>query len=343
MTKIEIDEFLKLSEKHPVIDVRSPVEFEKGHIPNAINIPLFTNSEREQIGKKYKESGNEKATLLGLEMVGPKLTVYINKLKKVTKQKKVLLHCWRGGKRSESMAWLFSQVGYEILVLDGGYKRFRNFVLSSFCRKAKIIVLGGMTGSRKSEILRKIEEKGHQILDLELLANHKGSAFGSIGKEEQPTVEYFENLLFEKWQKFDFSKPIWFEDESATIGKARIPNELYKQMRNSPVLKISVPIEKRIDKLIEEYADFDKKIILSSILKIEKRLGGLNTKRAIEALEKNDFYTLVNLVLNYYDKAYNFGLSQRNTDTMFSLKLIDEKIEKNVEIVLDFAKEKMYL
>ena len=114
-------------------------------------------------------------------------------------------------------------------------------------------------------------------------------------------------------------------------------------MRNSPVLKISLPIEKRIDKLIEEYADFDKKIILSSILKIEKRLGGLNTKRAIEALEKNDFYTLVNLVLNYYDKAYNFGLSQRNTDTMFSLKLIDEKIEKNVEIVLDFAKEKMYL
>ncbi|HEU4717669.1 MAG TPA: tRNA 2-selenouridine(34) synthase MnmH, partial [Bacteroidia bacterium] len=213
-TRLSIENFLLESTGIPVADVRSPAEFAGGHIPGAFNIPLFTNEERAAVGTIYKQQGNEAAVLKGLEFVGPKMTAFILKARENAPGKKIAVHCWRGGMRSASMAWLFETAGMEVLLLSGGYKAYRNFVLSNTGRKFDLRVVGGETGSGKTDILHELARKGEQVLDLEGLARHKGSSYGAIGQDPQPTVEQFENDFVHALTKLDPSRPVWIEDES---------------------------------------------------------------------------------------------------------------------------------
>ncbi|MEA3445065.1 MAG: tRNA 2-selenouridine(34) synthase MnmH, partial [Bacteroidota bacterium] len=266
---ISCDDFLNLQQKKiPVIDVRTPSEFANGHIPGAFNIPLFSDEERAIVGIKYKQENKEAAVLQGLEFVGPKLSAYVKLLHRITQKKEVLLYCWRGGQRSRSMAWLFELAGYKIKLLEGGYKAYRNLLLQSFSRPASLIILGGMTGSGKSEILTSIKNLGYQVIDLEKLANHKGSAFGAIGQQEQPPPQQFENDLFKVWSSLDLSKPIWLEDESVSIGRVSIPRPLFIQMRNSKVIKIEVDKKVRVVRLVKEYVGIDSEELKVSVHKI---------------------------------------------------------------------------
>lgn len=337
---VSCGEFLQLQQKSiPVVDVRTPTEFELGHIPYAFNIPLFSDEERIVVGTKYKQENKEAAILQGLDFVGPKMSGFIKSLQQITTKKEVLVHCWRGGQRSRSMAWLFGLGGFTVTILDGGYKAYRNFMLETFSRPAKLVILGGMTGSGKSDILKNIYALGHQVVDLELLAHHKGSAFGAIGQETQPTPQQFENNLFEVWRNLDLSSPIWLEDESASIGKTSIPRPLFQQIRNSKVIKIEVDKDIRIGRLVNEYAVFGKDVLKSAVQKIEKRLGNLAMVESLEAIDTGDFKNAVGHILSYYDKAYTKGLSKREQATVFPLAINSSVAQEAAEKIIRFARD----
>lgn len=310
--QLNIHQFNTLySANNNLIDVRSPKEFEQGHIPGAINIPLFNNEERAIVGTLYKQQGRQQAILKGLEIVGPKMASIVESAQNIAKNNVVFVYCWRGGMRSGSVAWLLETYGLKVYLLKGGYKTFRKAVLDSFAQQLKYIILGGKTGSGKTLILQKLKEKGEQIIDLEGIAHHKGSAFGALGEKAAPSQEQFENKIYAEILQLDPSKHIWLEDESRLIGNKVIPDGLWQQMTNAKVIHINLPFNDRLEYLVKEYGKYSVEQLKESILKITKRLGPEQTKISLEALDKNDLRTACQMCLTYYDKTYSHGLSKR--------------------------------
>lgn len=337
--KIGVLDFYKLSKEIPIVDVRSPKEFELGHIPGAYNIPIFTNDERAIVGTTYKQAGRDPAVLTGLEIVGKKLRPFADTARKLSKNNKLLVHCWRGGMRSSSMAWLFETVGIKTYVLEGGYKAFRKFGKSQLANSKNLVILGGLTGSGKTETLLEIKKQGEQVVDLEGLAHHKGSAFGALGQEPQPTNEQFENDLIYEWLSLDISKPVWLEDESHSVGANWIPNELFNLMRSSNVIKMEIDKEERIKRLVKEYAGFDTKFLEDCVLKIQKKLGGQNAKAALESLKNGELGRVADITLKYYDKSYSFGLESRGENSVYPVHLGTDNPERNAKVLIEFARK----
>ncbi|RYE06659.1 MAG: tRNA 2-selenouridine(34) synthase MnmH, partial [Sphingobacteriaceae bacterium] len=230
--QISIDEFTLLKEV-PLADVRTPAEFAQGHVPGAFNLPLFDNEERVKVGTTYKQQSREEAILLGFDLTGNKWSGFIKDALKVSPQKKIAVHCWRGGMRSGAMAWALNLYGFEVYVIKGGYKNFRRWVLQQFENRYQLCVLGGMTGSGKTKILHQLKNLGEQVIDLEDLAQHQGSSYGTLGKLIQPTQEQFENNFALQLSTLNKNCRIWVEDESLTIGQRVIPNPFWHQMRNA--------------------------------------------------------------------------------------------------------------
>ena len=341
-TKLTITEFIDKFKTVPAVDVRSPAEFQTGHIPGAVNIPIFTNDERAVVGTAYKHKGREPAVFRGLEIVGTKLRDFAQKARSIAEDNELLVYCWRGGMRSASMAWLFETIGIQCYVLIDGYKSYRKYGKKQLTKGEQLIILGGYTGSGKTAILHELAKQGEQVLDLEKLANHKGSAFGSLGQKEQPPNEHFENLLIREWLTFDLSQPIWMEDESKSIGANWIPQELYDRMRKVVVLKIELDKQTRIERLMKEYAVYEAKHLEHCILKISKRLGGQNTKQALESLKNGNLEDVADLALTYYDKSYHFGLDKREKNTIYPVNLETDNPKKNAGILIDFARENVF-
>lgn len=309
-------DFLTNPAKIPIIDVRSPGEFAQGHIVGAINMPLFTDEERAIVGTLYKKHGKEIAFLRGLDLVGPKLSHFVKTVLRLSPTRKVRIHCWRGGMRSESMAMLLKYSGFDAQILQGGYKAYRQFVITTFAEPLQIRVLGGKTGSGKTEMLYHLQALGEQIIDLEGFANHKGSAFGHILQAPQPTVEQFENNIFHFLQTLDAQKTIWVEAESRNIGMAVIPDGLWKQMQVAALYLVEVPENVRIIRLIQEYSQADKGDLLACLESISKRLGGMETKLAQTAFENGDVEAATKIALFYYDKTYNYSQNRRTPSRM---------------------------
>lgn len=334
--KLKIADFIELSSKLPVLDVRTPSEFEQGHIPGAHNLPLFSDDERAEIGTLYTQKSRDASIKRGLEIVGPKMRDFVDEAEKIISDHKVLVHCWRGGMRSESMAWLLGFSGFSPQTLEGGYKAFRNYVLDIFKKPWPIIILGGMTGSGKTEVLHHLKAMGEQVIDLEGLANHKGSAFGALGEDPQPTNEHFENELAMKLHDLDENRPIWLEDESIHIGKNILPKELHQQMRSALVIEMKVPLDERVKHLVNVYSQFPVEGLMASVEKIKRRLGGLRTKQVLQALQEKDFASVAKMALSYYDKTYTYGLNQRATETVYPLPLTSIDHEDNAGKILDY-------
>jgi tRNA 2-selenouridine synthase len=337
--KLHIEEFLKRSKDALVIDVRSPGEYHHAHIPGAINVPLFTDEERKVVGTAYKQVSRKEAIKIGLDYFGPKMKGIVEQVEELIGNKQnaiskgdncqlpldncLFIHCWRGGMRSGAIAWLLNLYGFKVNTLAGGYKAYRNYVFQTFEQPFPLKILGGFTGSGKTELLKQLEKEGEVIIDLETIASHKGSAFGNINMPEQPSQEMFENILAEElWKKSlpidqqdspltTHNSLIWLEDESQRIGHVNIPAAFWKTMRNSPVFFLEVPFEQRLDHITEEYCHFDKERLLNAIERISKRLGGLNTNLAKEALEQDNFKECFCILLKYYDKHYLKGLHNR--------------------------------
>lgn len=335
---LTVDDFLEKAQTLPVIDVRSPAEYNHAHVPGAVNIPLFDNTERAQVGTKYKQAGKDLAVVLGLELVGPKLADFVRQSKKLNpQQKEVLVHCWRGGMRSGSFAWLLDTAGLTASTLVGGYKAYRNTVLAAFAEPRPILILGGKTGSGKTDILKELAQRGEQVIDLEGLANHKGSSYGAIGQLPQPSTEQFENSLFNTWRQLDPARRIWLEDESRSIGSCFIPMPLWHQMRQAPVAFIDLPKEGRIHRLVREYVGIDQSLLVEATERIRKRLGGKVTQDALDALGRHDYATVANLTLDYYDKAYMHGLSQRDLLRISSLDIQEDNPAQTAQRLIEWA------
>jgi tRNA 2-selenouridine synthase len=338
INRISSPEFLDLARVLPVIDVRSEKEYLQGHIPEAFNLPLFNNEERAVVGTLYKNSGREVSVLKGLELAGPKLGDFVKQLHKITDQKKILVHCWRGGLRSENMAWLFQVAGYEVSVLEGGYKAYRRFIRDRLSQPANIIVLGGLTGSGKTELLHLLGKMGEQVLDLEKLARHKGSVFGGLGQPDQPTNEQFENNIFTAWNNIDPGSRLWIEDESRMIGNVSIPDLLFAQMNRAVMVKIETEREQRIRRLVDEYSKVEKDNLKAAIVKISEKLGGTNTKTALEAIDSGEFGTVASLALAYYDKTYTHSVLKRESQKILSVSLENNDPLINAELILETGK-----
>ena len=321
---LDVDEFLSASVNVPLLDVRSPAEFLRGHISGAINLPLFSNEERAEVGIAYKKEGRRTAVMKGLELVGPKMAVLAEEAAKLASEGRLLVYCWRGGMRSASMAWLFQTAGIASHTLKGGYRAYRRHLKKTLSHPVPLIIIGGMTGSGKTETLQKLNELGRQVIDLEELSKHRGSAFGALGRDRQPTTEQFENDLYRVWNNFDHEKDIFIEDESKSIGSVHIPDELYRSMKTAPVIALELPLELRLERLVREYSVFPHSGIEAAILRIRKKLGGLKTQQALDALRLSDYRTVARIALEYYDKAYRYGLSVRESSSVTRLPLKED-------------------
>jgi tRNA 2-selenouridine synthase len=379
--KLDIESFLRLAAYHHVIDVRSPAEYKLAHIPGAFNLPIFNDEERSVVGNTYKKESREKAIKVGLKYFGPRMVNIIEEMEQLVKltavpsnekdgmqERALLVHCWRGGMRSAGVAWLLNLYGFEVYTLVGGYKSFRQWTHRQFAKAIQLKIIGGYTGSGKTEILHALAQRGQATIDLEGLGNHKGSSFGSIGMPPQPSQEMFENLLAVnlvmltktnsatagevQLSGHSFANPvatnstiksdgsqstesrnhhnfnsqtnssvtttvsnpvIWLEDESQRIGNLNIPQALWEQMRKAPIYFFNISFEERLNHIVKGYGKGDKEQIVSAILRIKKRLGGLETKTAINFIVEDDLKECFRLLLTYYDKYYLKSLHTRET------------------------------
>ncbi|MGN6402710.1 MAG: tRNA 2-selenouridine(34) synthase MnmH [Flavisolibacter sp.] len=357
--RIHIEEFLSLSKKHLLLDVRSPSEYVHAHIPGAVSFPLFSDEERKIVGTAYKQESRERAIKIGLDFFGPKMRTMVEKVEQMLDVRSgtydvkdspasnlvhqtsniVCVYCWRGGMRSGAVSWLLNLYGFKVYTLAGGYKAFRNYVLKSFAKPFHFKILGGYTGSGKTAILKELETKGEAVIDLEKIASHKGSAFGNINMPAPPTQEMFENLLSFELQKagtkqsnpdpnlpFRGAAGIWLEDESQRIGNLNIPIGLWQTMRNSPLYFLEIPFEERLNYIVEEYGQGDLQKLMDATQRISKRLGGLETKNTIAFLEAGNIKEAFRILLHYYDKRYLKGLHNREDAAALINKIACEKV-----------------
>jgi tRNA 2-selenouridine synthase len=309
VSMIDIKDFLSLRSSLPVVDVRSENEYTAGHIRSSVNIPLLNNAERIAVGTDYKQKGQQEAIKTGFRLVGPRLADMMDEAHKIGDE--LLVYCWRGGMRSANFCQFANMSRIKTHSLKGGYKSYRQLALDVFNRPYQFVVIGGYTGSGKSEILRALSNIGEQVIDLEKLASHKGSAFGGLMMPPQPTTEQFQNDLFEETVKLDPTKRIWIEDESLAVGKIFLPRELWKQLSAGPVVELAVSKEERIERLVNEYGSAQQIEFLEAMAKIKKKLGGQNYNEAKEKYLVGDLRASIDLLLAYYDKAYTFALEKK--------------------------------
>ncbi len=295
-----------------ILDVRSPAEYERGHISGAVSLPLFTNQERAQVGTCYKQQGRDPAVELGLAIVGPKLAQFVQRAKEVAPDRILRIYCWRGGMRSGSMAWLMETAGFQVTLLEHGYKGFRQWVRTVLAVPKPVITLGGMTGTGKTAILYALADMGEQILDLEKYANHRGSSYGNLGLPPQPSTEQFENLTALAWAPLDENRPVWVEAESRMVGTCRIADELFAQMMTAPVVQVERSRPERIALLLEVYGAIGHDELLVATERLRKRLGGDRTEAALNWIRQGNLAAAVEIVLDYYDKTYLYDLKRRN-------------------------------
>jgi tRNA 2-selenouridine synthase len=309
MTRVTIADFVEKINQSVCIDVRSPLEYNHAHMPSAINLPLFTDEERKIVGTAYKQQSREIAIKIGLDIFGPKMRTIVEQVEAIAKDDKtVYVYCARGGMRSAAISWLLNLYGFKITTLVGGYKAFRNWTLQQFNVQYDIKILGGYTGSGKTKLLQLKDN----FVDLEGLAHHKGSAFGNIGLPVQPSQEMFENKLAMALHIANKnSNPIWLEDESQRIGLNNLPKGLWLQMRTAEVDNVTISFAERLNNIVMEYGVLPKDQLQAAIERIQKRLGGLETKNALQHLADNDIEKCFAILLHYYDKQYQKGLDKR--------------------------------
>ncbi len=308
--QLSIDDFLAAS--GPILDVRSPSEYQKAHIPGAISLPLFDDPERAQVGTCYKQIGRDQAVELGFDLAGPKMGDLIRAARAIAPEQVVRVHCWRGGMRSGAIAWMLNLAGFKTVTLSGGYKSFRQWVRRTLVTPKKVVLLGGMTGTAKTDILHALAQQGEQMLDLEGHANHRGSSYGALGLPPQPSTEQFENLIASEWHTFDPQKPIWIEAESRSVGPCRVPPELFAQMEAAVAVEVTRPVAERVALLVDLYGQADREALVMATERIRKRLGGERTQAAIAHIQSGNLAGAVAITLDYYDRTYRYGLAQRS-------------------------------
>ena len=313
MQNISVEEYIVKYQHALVIDVRSPSEYAHACIPCAISLPLFTDDERKVVGTTYKQVSRQDAIKIGLDYFGPKMRGFVEEIENTLRsdiQKPIVVHCWRGGMRSGAVSWLLDLYGFNILKLDGGYKAFRGWVLSQFEVPYQFKLVTGRTGCGKTKYLHEVKKKGEAMIDLEDLASHKGSAFGHINMPTQPSQEHFENLLAMELSHHR-DKEIWIEDESLRIGQVAIPRKIYDQMQAAESIHLEIDIDTRIQNIMQEYGNLPLTELKAAVVRIKKRLGGLECQNAIAFLDNGEIESSFRILMKYYDKWYDRSMEIR--------------------------------
>ncbi len=334
---VPIEHFLDFADDTPIIDVRAPIEFSKAHIPGAKNVPLFDDKQRARVGKCYRNDGRDKAILLGLNLIGPRMRELAESLISAAVDRKIKIHCWRGGMRSRSVAWLAELVDLDVSVLQGGYKSYRRQVLKSFKQPLKLFVVSGLTGAGKSIQIELLANAGEQVIDLEKLANHRGSTFGGLGLNNQPSVEQFENRLSALIAGFDMSRRIWVEDESRNVGAIKLPHHFFAQLRAAPAIFMDVAKATRNELIQNQYGSSSEDELIDATLRIRKRLGGQNAKRATEHIVDGKIEAAVDVLLEYYDRLYLSNKERLRRDFYADLAVANPESVETTEQLIEMA------
>jgi len=326
--RLAIEPFLAAA--GPIVDARSPAEYARGHIPGAHNLPLFSDDERAEIGTLYKQRGRQQAVMLGLARVGPRLADLGESLRALQAGAAgeagtgaaLRLHCWRGGLRSASLAWLAETIDLPVLLLEGGYKVYRHWVLAQFEQAWPLRLLGGRTGTGKTDLLLELERRGVGVVDLEGLAHHRGSSFGGLGLPPQPSTEHFENRLAARLVGLVAAGPIWLEAESVQVGRCRIPAGLWRQMQAAPRLELRRPLDERVRRLVAVYGSQNGAALAEATTRIARRLGPERTRLALEAIAAEDWAAACRQMLDYYDRCYDHEAAKQQAMAGESLDLM---------------------
>ncbi|MEM1368986.1 MAG: tRNA 2-selenouridine(34) synthase MnmH [Cyanobacteria bacterium P01_H01_bin.15] len=303
-----------------IIDVRSPGEFAEDHLPGAINLPVLNDSERALVGTTYKQVSPFEARKQGAAIVSKNIGAHLSKhFANKPKTYRPLIYCWRGGQRSNSLALILTQIGWPATLLEGGYKTYRQHVRESLeylPNEFTWLLIGGLTGSGKTYLLEQLAEAGEQVLDLEAIANHRGSLLGQVwadGLTPQPSQKWFESKILAHLKMFTPTRPVWVESESNKIGQVHIPPDLWQHLKGAHHVEIEVPLKERVDWLLRKYPHLveNPTLLKTKLSALKERHGKQKLAEWADWIDSGDWFEFVEDILrSHYDPAYKRSMVQ---------------------------------
>ncbi|WP_303722014.1 tRNA 2-selenouridine(34) synthase MnmH [Malonomonas rubra] len=344
---IELEKALQLRREGALlVDVRTPAEFAEATIPGAINVPIFSNEERVEVGTLYKQRGKGRARKFGIELVAPKIPALLEQVEEVRRGHRgpVIVFCWRGGMRSLAMTSFMNLAGIHARQLIGGHKAFRTLVCSYFEKQQwpPIYVLRGLTGVGKTQVLHRLAEQGFPVIDLEGLANHRGSAFGALGLEPQPGQKRFEALLWDRLQQLESSAYLVTEGESLHIGRLLVPKRFHQAMQEQTSLWLKASLNFRTRIILEDYPAIDRlrEQFEQPICALKERLGNKVIKQLLDLLHAGEWEELVyELMVHYYDPLYMHTLPEKRIE--IELEPFDAGVKRVARSLAELAEQEI--
>lgn len=339
--EIEIETALNL-ERVQFADLRSPGEFREAHIPGAVNIPFLDDAEHLEVGAIYRQEGIDQARNRGLELVGPRLASMVDNIRKATQHGQLVIYCWRGGERSRAVARALELMGVNGFRLTGGYKAYRGYVrqLLEGLPRGQVVVIHGLTGTGKTAIIKSLRKRGLPGLDLEGIANHRGSVFGSIGLGEQPAQKQFESLMAQELESLSAYKYVIVESESRRIGRLFLPDQLYNMMQSGHHVLVYDTLENRVNRLVAEYVENipqNNLEILSALQGLERYLGKKRIHAICELIENHHYHEATEILLTkYYDPLYGYA---NHPDQRFDISIDGQDSEKAAAVLADLLQD----
>ena len=345
VSRISVDISLENIDKFDtIIDVRSPSEFADDHIPGAINLPVLDDQQRSEIGTIYKQISQFAAKRAGAALVARNIAAHLqDSLRDKVRDWRPLVYCWRGGQRSGAMAQIFSNIGWHCSVIDGGYKSYRRYVLDcldDLPKQLSLIILSGQTGTAKTHILRAASAKGAPVIDLEKLACHRGSLLGREPGQPQPSQRYFESCLCQALKQYNTERPILVEAESNKIGNVHIPSGFWAAMRNATSIRVTAPIDARVNFLERDYAHLinQPEFIMPLLSKLKHRYSAKKLADWNEMVNRKDWFEFIKSLLEtHYDPSYQLSGSARlihETGVVDATTLDIDDIERLADVIM---------
>ncbi len=334
-----------------IIDVRSPAEFAEDHVPGAINCYVLDNEQRAEVGTLYKQVSPFEAKKLGAALISKNIGHWLEThFRDKPKDYRPLVYCWRGGQRSGALATILTRIGWETALIEGGYKQYRQWVresIENIAPQLQIVILAGLTGTAKTDLLKKLEALGEQVLDLEGMANHRGSLLGADPDTPQPAQKYFESLLCEKLRMFDTDKIVWIEAESIKIGNIHCPSPLWQRMKTAAAIEVTAPINERVKYLLEQYKHFTSNpdSLIKKLNYLKDRLGNETLTHWQTLIDKGDWTTFVKLLLEtHYDPTYrrSMKMNERKIVSSIAMESLEEIfLDKTTDQLQEHARRNM--